>query len=294
LTVSSLIDKLALASVASAQAMATYRIKLVGDQMTAQLNKKIAQFKDQTNDSMIPRLQAQEAALTTKQNAYSAAEAQYSQNGMVLSDLTLNLGTLAKAAQAGDAATFDATLQSANNDVDSLAVVGFLPGFQPDGVLALKTNRLGIGSSTAYDLSTPAGQAQALSDIQAAQAAEGPIFAQTSQNQTIAASIGQALEGQISAISHQISQRQFAVLSTGATEIVKLKQQSQEQFHLFELAFSKVGQSASILTSVQNALNLAPPPGSIVSLLVGSTGGLTLGVGNLTTGTIGSTISTKA
>jgi hypothetical protein len=294
LTVSSLIDKLALASIASAQAMTNFRIKLVGDQMTAQLNKQIAKFKDQTNDSMIPRLQAQANALTKQQNAYTAAQGQYSQNGTLLSDLTLKLGTLATAAQAGDAATFDATLQSANSDVHNLALVGFLPGFQPDGVLALKTKGLGIQSSATYNLSTLAGQAQAVSDIQAAQKVEAQIFAQTSQNQTIAGSIEQALQGQISAISDHVSQRQFSVLSTGATEIAKLKQQNQERFHLVELAFSNVGQSASILTSVQNALNLAPTPGTIISLLVGSTGNPTLGVANLTTGTIGSTISTRA
>jgi hypothetical protein len=294
LTVSSLINKLALASAASAQAMTNFRIKLVGNQMTAQLNKKIAQFKNQTNDSMIPRLQAQAAALTKQRNAYTAAQGQYSQNGMLLSDLTLKLGTLATAAQAGDAPTFDATLRSATSDVDNLAIVGFLPGFQPDGVLALKTKHLGIQSSAIYNLSTPAGRTQAASDIQAAQKIEGQVFAQTSQNQTIASSIEQALQGQISTISDQITHRQFAVLSTGATAIANLKQRSQEQFHLIELAFANAGQSASILTSVQNALNLAPEPGTIISLLVGSTGGLTLGVGNLTTGTIGSTISTKA
>jgi hypothetical protein len=78
------------------------------------------------------------------------------------------------------------------------------------GVLALKTNRLGIGSSAGYILSTPAGRAQAVSDIQAAQNVEAQTFAQTSQNQPIASSIGQSLQGQISAISDQISNRQFA------------------------------------------------------------------------------------
>jgi hypothetical protein len=294
-TVSTLIDKLALASAASAQAMTNFRIKLVGDQMTAQLNKKIAQFKAQSTDSTIPRLQAQSVALTKQQAGYDAARGQFSQNGVLLSDLTLNLGTLATAAQAGDAAKFDAILQAANNDVDRLAVVGFLPGFQPDGVVPLKTKRLGIQSSATYDLSTPSGQAQAVRDVQAAQVIEGQVFAQTSQNQKVADSISQALQGQVKAISDQVSQRQFNTLSTAAIAISNLKQRSQEQFHLIELAFSTAGQTASILTSVQNATNIAPPPGTILSLLVGSTGPLSLGIGTLTTtGTIGSTISTKA
>jgi hypothetical protein len=125
---------------------------------------------------------------------------------------------------------------------------------------------------------------------------EAQTFAQTSQNPAdcCCSSIGQALQGQISAISDQSSNRRFAVRSIGSTEIAKLKQQSQGQFHLIELACAQAGQSASVPTSVENALNLAPPPGTIVSVLVGSTQGLSSGVGNLTTGSIGSTISTKA
>jgi hypothetical protein len=82
--------------------------------------------------------------------------------------------------------------------------------------------------------------------------------------------------------------------ATRSRTVSSLKQQSQEQFHLIELAFADAGQSASVLTGVPNALNLAPQPGTNISALVGSTQGLSLGVGNLTTGSIGSTISTKA
>jgi hypothetical protein len=303
-TISPIINKLALVAGAGAQAMVNYRIHLVSNQLTAQLNKRIAQLQAQSTDAIVPSLQSRANALTRQDSGYTAAQTPLSQNGTTLSDLTLHLGTLAAAAQAGDAATFDQTLQSATTDVDNLALVPYQPGFQPDGVLSLKTNGLGIQSSATYDLSTPAGQAQAAADIQAAQGVAQRIFTQTTQNKAIATSADHALQGQISAISDQISQRQFKQLSTSATEITKLKQQSQQEFHLIELAFSTVGQSASILTSAQNLNNNAPPPGSIISLLVGQSGGPTLGIANITQvaapvtvpsrSSLGSTVSTKA
>jgi hypothetical protein len=299
-TTPSIINKLALVAGAGAQAMANFRIKLVGDQLTAQLNKHIAQLKAQSTDSLIPSWQSRITALTAQSSGYTSAQGPLSQNGTTLADLTLQLGNLAAAAQAGDAATFDQTLQSATTDVNNLALVPYQTGFQPDGVLRLKTSGLGIQSSATYDLSTPAGQAQAVADVQVAQVVAQRIFTQTAQNKAIATSAGQALQGQISAISDQISQRQFTELTKSATEITKLKQQSQQQFHLIELAFSTVGQSASILTSAQNLNNNAPPPGSIISLLVGQSGGPTLGIANITpvaapvTVASGSSVSTTA
>jgi hypothetical protein len=295
LTALSSISKLALVGGASAQAMVNLRIQLVGNQLTAQLNKRIAQLKAQSNDVMIPVLQSREQALTKQQSGYSAAQGVLSQNGVTLSDLTLQLGNLAAAAQAGDAGTFDFTLQAATSDVANLALVAFQTGFQPDGVLPLKGNGLGIQSSAAYDLSTAAGKARAAADVQAALVVAQRIFTQTAQNKEIAGAANDALDGQISAISDQISQLQFKELSNASTEIAKLKQQTQQRFHLIELAFGSVGQSASVLTSVQNTNNIAPPPGSIISLLVGPSSTLSLAVGNLTTASLpGSTVSTTA
>lgn len=287
------IDKLAQISGASAQALVNFRTQLVGNQLTAQLNRRIAQLQAQSIDPFIPALQSQATALTKQQSGYANAEVVLTQNDAVLSDLTLQLGNLATAAQAGDAATFDRTLQSANDDVAKLALVDFQTGFQPDGVLPLKGTGLGIKSSATYDLSTASGQAQATTDVQAAAVIAQQIFSQTAQNKEIAGAASDALQGRISAISDQISQRQFDELSSSSLEIAKLKQQTQERFHLIELAFANVGQSASVLTSVQNAANTAPPPGTLVSLLVGPGSTLSLAVGNLPP-PVGSTLSTKA
>jgi hypothetical protein len=267
LTTPTIINKLALVAGAGAQAMANFRIKLVGDQLTAQLNKRIAQLKAQSTDSLIPSWQSRINALRAQDSGYSSARTSLSQNGTTLADLTFQLGNLAAAAQSGNAAVFDQTLRAATTDVDHLALVPYQPGFQSDGVLSLKTKGLGIQSSATYDLSTPAGQAQAAADVQVAQGVAQNTFTQTTQNQAIANSASRALQGQISALSNQISQRQFNQLSISATEIAKLKQQSQQQFHLIELEFGTVGQSASILASTQTST--APAPGSIISLLVG-------------------------
>jgi hypothetical protein len=295
LSSSSLFTKLAAISAASAQAMTNYRLQLVSTQMTAQLNKKITEITAQSdNNPLIGFLQAQESGISQQQSAYVAAEGQYSQNGVVLADLTNQLGNLAAAAQAGDSGTFDSILQSSVNDLGNLAVAPLLPGFQSDGVVLLQNKGLGIQSSAAYDLSSAAGQAQATSDVQAAQTFVQQMLTQTSQNQQIAASAGDALQGQVSAISDQISQLQFNALSTSATQITTLKQQDQQQFHLIELAFGSIGQTASMLTSVENA-NAPPPPGSILSLLIGSTGGPTLGIANITSAsTIGTVTSAPA
>jgi hypothetical protein len=289
-----LFTKLAAISAANAQAMTKYRLQLVSTQMTAQLNKKIAELQAQSdNNPQIGFLQGQESGISRQQSAYVAAEGQYTQNGVVLADLTNQLGNLAAAAQAGDSGTFDPTLQSAVNDVGNLAVAPLLPGFQSDGVVPLQNKGLGIQSSAAYDLSTAPGRAQATSDVQAALTYVQQMLTQTSQNQQIAAAAGDALQGQVSAISDQISQLQFNSLSASATQITTLKQQDQQQFHLIELAFGSIGQTANMLTSVENASNAAPPPGSILSLLIGSTGGPTLGIANITSSsTIGTVTST--
>jgi hypothetical protein len=276
------ITRLAAAATAGAQSLVNYRIQLVGNQLTAQLNKKIAELKLQSEDPTIPVLQQQAANLTKQQTAYADAQGQLSGNGTGLADLSLQLASLATAAQGGNAAAFDQALTAAGADVGILQVVPYLAGFQPDGVAALKFNGLAIQPSATYNLGTPAGQAQALSDVQAAQSLVGQISSTTLQNQTVAASIGQTLQSQISAIGDLISQEQTSVLTDAATQIDKLKHQTQEQFHLIELAFGSVGNVANMLQGFQTANNIAPPPGSVVSLLVGQSGGPTLAVGQLT------------
>lgn len=279
-----LISKLASAAAASAQTMANYRLQLVGNDLTAQLNKKIAALQRQSQDPTANLLQQQEAALNTQYQSYVSAETQIGQNRSVLGDLSLQLSNVLVAAQSGNAATFDTSLQAAQNDVATLQVVPFTPGLQDDGIASLKYHGLAIQSSSAYPLSTPAGQAQAVSDTQAAQALVTQITNTAATNQQISASIQQALQTQMNGVSTQLTNLQTKELSDAAAQIAKLKQQTQTAYHLIELNFGNIGQTASILTARQTAAQAAAvPPGTVLSILVGGSPTPTLFSANLTT-----------
>ena len=163
----SLINTLANVATASAQSFVQFRLKLIGQQITAQLNKKIDQLKEQAQDPAIPLLQQQEAALNSQKTGYDQAVTQIGANGTTLGDLSIQLSNLANAAAQGNSTTFDQALGSANTDLGILQIIPALAGFLPDGVNSLKTNGLGIKSSATYNLSTTAGRAQASADIQA-------------------------------------------------------------------------------------------------------------------------------
>ena len=288
----SLINSLANAAALGAQNAAQFRLKLIGQQITTQLNKKIAQLKEQSQDPTIPLLQQQAATLNQQKTAYDQALTQIGNNGTTLGDLSIQLANLANAAAQGDAATFDQTLSAANTDVSILQPVPPLAGLLPDGVNSLLSNGLGIQSSATYNLSTPTGQAQASADIQAAQSFIQQIASTNTTNQEIGSSISQSFQGQLSAISDQISNKQISGLTAAATQVDKLNQQAKTEFHLIELQFGNVGQTGSILSNAQNANNIAPPPGSVISLLVGNSSGVALPVANLPL--LGSNVSTSA
>jgi hypothetical protein len=288
----SLINSLANAATLGAQNAAQFRLKLIGQQITAQLNKKIAQLKQQSQDPTIPLLQQQAATLNQQKTAYDQALGLIGNNGTTLGDLSLQLANVANAASQGDSAGFDQALSAANTDVSILQVVQPLPGLFPDGVSSLLSNGLGIQSSATYDLSTPAGQAQASADVQAAQSLIKQIAGTNTTNQEIASSISQSFQGQISAISDKISNKQIAGLTAAATQVQKLNQQAKTEFHLIELQFGNAAQTGSILSNAQNANNIAPPPGSVISLLVGNSSGVALPVANLPL--LGSNVSTSA
>ena len=288
----SLINSLANAAALGAQNAAQFRLKLIGQQITTQLNKKIAQLKEQSQDPTIPLLQQQAATLNQQKTAYDQALTQIGNNSTTLGDLSIQLANLANAAAQGDAATFDQTLSAANTDVSILQPVPPLAGLLPDGVNSLLSNGLGIQSSATYNLSTPTGQAQASADIQAAQSFIQQIASTNTTNQEIGSSISQSFQGQLSAISDQISNKQISGLTAAATQVDKLNQQAKTEFHLIELQFGNVGQTGSILSNAQNANNIAPPPGSVISLLVGNSSGVALPVANLPL--LGSNVSTSA
>ena len=281
MTTISLFNQLAQAASVGAQAQSQLRLQLIGNQLTAQLNKKIAALKTQADDPIVKLLQQQGVALAARRSTYSASEAQLGTNVAVVSDLKLQLSNLAVAATGGDASGFDAALAAAQGDVDNLNVVPFQPGYQPDGVAQLKGNGLGILSSASYDLSTPAGQAQASADIQNAQGIVNQVSVTSLQNQTIAGSIANALSGQITQLQNQISARQNTEIVQAAAKIQTLQRQTQTEFHLIELSFGSISQLTNIFTAAAIANNTAPPPGTVISLLVGQSTGAVLPSANI-------------
>lgn len=280
---------------ASAQSAVNYRLQLIDNQLTAQLNTKIAALQATSQNPAVPGLQQQAADLSTQSAAYTKAQATASQNSVVLGDLSLQLGNIAVAAQDADSTSFDQALSAINTDIGILQPVAYTPGLQNDGIAALQANGIGIQSSASYNLGTQAGQAQAASDIQAAQAVIQNITNINTTNQTIASSVGQALQGQISNINDQVSTDQDGVLATDAQQISTLKQQEQEQFHLIELALGSVGANTTMIQNFETSGNTAPAPGSIVSLLVDENTSTepTLPIANVTTSST-STVSTTA
>lgn len=266
------ITALAQIATAHAQSLVNYRIQLVGNQLTNQLNQKIAALRAAAQNPILPVLQEQAAQLEQQANTYSNVQSQSSSNGIVLADMALRLGNAGIAAQSGDAATFDQNIGAINTDIGILQPVGFTPGLQSDGLAALQSDGIGVQSSAGYDLSTAAGRTQALNDVQAAQSLIQTLTTTASTNQLIASSTITSLDTQITNINNRVNDAETNVLTNDAQQIATLKQQEQEQFHVIQLAFGSVGNTANMLAAFQTSASIAPTAGTILSVLVGSSG----------------------
>ncbi|MGO8921297.1 MAG: hypothetical protein ACLQJR_35885 [Stellaceae bacterium] len=281
-----LMNKLASLNAANAASQTNSRLTLIGNDLQSQLNKKVAQLQQQAQDPVVTELTQQEKTLTAQLTTYQSVETQIGSNNSVLGDLSLQLSDLAVAAQSGDSSTFDQTLASAQGDVASLQVVSYTPGLQNDGIASLQYAGLGVQSSSSYDLSTAAGQAQALAAVQAAQAVVKQITITSSQNQEISASIQQTLQTQISGLTTQVGNLQQTELTDAQTQITKLEQQEQTEYHLIQLNFGDSTSAASVLTSLQTEQKLAAvQPGTTLGILDPTAGAPSLFVANLTTST---------
>ena len=267
MTVSSLINTLAQIATSGAQSQSQFQLQLIGARMTAQLNRKIAELKAAANDPILPVLQQQAATLNAQKTRYDAAQRQLVANGSPIGDLDTQLSTMATAAAVGDGATFDQALAQAQTDLGNLKVVPLLPGLQPDGAASLKSNGLGIQSSATYDLSTPAGQAQAAADISAAQGLMAQLSTMTAQNTQIANSVSQALEVQITSLNDQVNAREQTETTDAATQIQKLQKQTQTQFHLIELSLGSAGNASSMLQDFETAQAATGATGTILDVL---------------------------
>ena len=157
-------------SQAAATAASAQRFQLLQTLLQNQYNTKVTALQAQSAPTASENyLQVQISGLGQQLSTFSTLQTQYGTNSNILGDLTTQLTALLNAAQAGDAATFDGVLGTAQGDIADLVVVNPNPALQDDGVTQIKANQLGIGSSSSYDLSTAAGQAQAVADITAAE-----------------------------------------------------------------------------------------------------------------------------
>ena len=254
----------------AATALAQQRFTQVQTLLQNQYNQKVAALQAQSQPTGQENfLQVQISGLGQQKSTFSTLETHYANNSAILADLSGFLTNLQNAAQAGDSAAFDGALGSATADVSYLTAANPNPALQDDGVGQLKTNGLGIKSSSSYDLSTAAGQAAAIADINAAQSTLTQISVMTTLNQNICASQLTALSSQYDQLNTQLQNDQFAQQVQSTTQILTLKNQLNTQLHLVELQFSNTQAAAKSLENQQNNLQAvlsAPAPGTIFAI----------------------------
>ena len=266
----SIMNVLTAAALNQAASMESYRFQLVQNLLNAQFQKKIAALQA-SNDSSAKDdfLKVQISQLSQQRATYSKLQTQYGQNANILSDITAQIIAMQNAVSAGDSATFDGALSTANADVTYLSVAQDNGTMQPDGVPQLKLNGLGVQSSASYDLSTPAGQAAAIADLQNASNLINQVYAATTGNQTVAGSQVTALGSQVSTFNSTLENDQFNQAANVTIQTLKLKTQLNTQVHLIQLNFANAQTAGASLQKQQLALQATlapPPPGTIFSI----------------------------
>jgi hypothetical protein len=266
----SIMNVLTQAALTQAASQESYRFNLVQNLLNAQFQKKVAALQASNNTSAKDNFLKVEISQLGQQKAtYGKLQNQYGQNANILSDITKQIIAMQNAASAGDSATFDSALATANGEVTYLTVVQDNGTMQPDGVVQLQASGLGVQSSHSYDLSTPDGQAAALADLQNASALVNQVYNATTGNQTVAGSQVSALGSQANTLNTTLENDQFDQLSNVTLQTLKLKTQLQTQVHLIQLSFANAQSAGASLQQQQLALQAAlepPPPGTIFSI----------------------------
>ncbi len=266
----SIMNVLTQAALNNAAAQVSYRFQLIQTQLNNQFQKKIAALKASNDTSAKDDFLKVQISYESQQKAtFSTLQTQYGANANILADITTQITALQNAAGAGDSATFDGALATANADVSFLTVVQDNPAVQPDGIAQLKTGGLGVQPSASYNLSTPAGQAAALAALQNAANLINQAYSVTTGNQTIAGSAATALDSQISSQDSTVQNDQLNQTAAVALKTLQLKQQLTTQLHLIELSFANAQSAGASLQQQELAGQAAlepAPPGTIFSL----------------------------
>jgi len=269
-TTTSIMDVLTQAALDNAAAQESYRFQLVQTQLNNQYQQKIAALQASTDTSSQDDFLKVEISQESQQKAtFGTLQTQYGGNANILADITTQITAMQNAASAGDAASFDGALATANADVSYLTVVQDNPAVQPDGVAQLKTGGLGVQSSGTYDLSTSAGQTAALADLQNAANLINQVYSATAINQTIAGSQASALDAQISTQDSTVQNDQLNQTAAVGLKTLQLKQQLTTHLHLIELSFANAQAAGASLQEQEQAgqAALAPPaPGTLLSI----------------------------
>jgi hypothetical protein len=266
----SIMNVLTQAALDNAAAQESYRYQLIQTQLNNQFQKKIAALKASADTSSQDDFLKVQISQESQQKAtFNTLQGQYGSNANILADITTQITAMQNAASAGDSATFDGALATANADVSFLTVVQDNPAVQPDGVAQLKTGGLGVQPSSSYDLSTTAGQTAALADLQNAANLINQVYSVTTSNQTIAGSAATALDSKISGQDSTVQNDQLNQTAAVALKTLQLKQQLTTQLHLIELSFANAQSAGASLQQQELAGQAAlepAPPGTIFSL----------------------------
>jgi hypothetical protein len=266
----SIMNVLTQAALNNAAAQESYRFQLIQTQLNNQFQEKIAALKASNDTSAKDDFLKVQISYESQQKAtFSTLQTQYGANANILADITTQITALQNAAGAGDSATFDGALATANADVSFLTVVQDNPAVQPDGIAQLKTGGLGVQPSASYNLSTPAGQAAALAALQNAANLINQAYSVTTSNQTIAGSAATALDSKISGQDSTVQSDQLNQTAAVALKTLQLKQQLTTQLHLIELSFANAQSAGASLQQQELAGQAAlepAPPGTIFSL----------------------------
>ncbi len=249
-------------------------ITLVQQDLQKQLNIKVAQIKAEPASATITILQSALTSANSQDRALTSLQTETSNNSTLLLALQSELSNLQASATAGDSSGFDNTLGSIATYVGDLTVLDPNNVLTPDGVPALKSTGLSIGSSNSYDLSTTAGQAQATTDIQNAQVLLNNIASVTTNNSIIIGSAIDSVAKQLDNLNTQITTDQTAQSAATAAKIKALNSQAQIQSHLLQLQIGGSLQVANELSSEQSN-GQATNSSSVFSILQKSVGATT-------------------
>jgi hypothetical protein len=240
-------------------------------QIERQLQQKIAALPNQADNTLLKVLQGQLTQVNNQLKTLTNLSQQFGTNGNILTDINKELDALHTAAANGDSANFDQALSVINTDIGNLVVVSSTSTFQPDQILSLKTNGIGIQGSASYDLSTSAGRDAANAAINAAQALVNQSLSITTNNQLVAGSLSTALSSQLDSMTKTAQQTKTASDTAVATQTAQLTQLAQNQEHLIQLALGNTTQLSSALAKMATVSDPPSSPFGVLSDAVGAT-----------------------